>query len=154
MIDKQYLASRVLNANDGELVAILYEGLLDTIEDAKNAIENNNDILLNNSVYKSREILAELLETVVGESQIAFNLRSLYIYLNKLMTNAKLNKDVHKFNDAAKVITPLYEAWCELGKNMKSGAIPQGPAVVAGLTYGKGSLNNHVVNDNERWKMG
>ncbi len=162
MIEKEYLANRIANANDAQLVAIVYEGLMDTFQSAIECIETDNKEKLNTSVNKAREILAELLATLKGDSEISNSLRSLYIYTNKLVTEAELKKDKGKLEEAIKVITPLYEAWNELGEkdevavaSSQSGAAPASrPAIVAGMTYGKGQLNDYVINNEDRWQKG
>lgn len=162
MIEKEYLANRVANANDAQLVVLIYEGLMDTIKSAIGDIESESRDKLNISINKIREILAELLATLQGDSEIANNLRSIYVYLNKIVTEAELKCDKDKLEEAIKVITPLYEAWQELGKKDEvSVTSPQvgtkstdRPAIVAGMTYGKGQLNDYVINNDDRWQKG
>lgn len=157
MIEKQYLANRIANANEAELVAILYEGLIDSLEDSIDYLRINAYNKLNKSIGKSREILAELLSTLQGDTEIANNLRSLYLYTNQLITDAENNKDMKKLELAIKVVTPIYEGWKELGAKedvVTLGEAPQGPQIVAGITYGKGQLNDYVVNDESQWKKG
>ena len=161
MIEKEYLANRVTNANGAQLVEIIYEGLISTVKSGIEHIENKNKEELNNSINKSREILAQLLATVEGDSEIADNLRSIYIYSNKLITEAEIKQDKTKLEEAIKVITPLYEAWQELGEKGEIEDNPQvdstpakGPSIVAGMTYGKDQLNDYVINDEDRWEKG
>lgn len=159
MIEKEYLANRIANANDAQLVAIVYEGLMDTFKSAIGHIEDGNREKLNASVNKAREILAELLATLKGDTEISNSLRSLYIYTNKLVTEAEFKKDKVKLEEAIKVITPLYEAWNELGKKdeiavsaSQADITPTSrPAIVAGMTYGKSQLNDYVINNDDRW---
>lgn len=152
---KDYLSNRVATANDAELVAILFEGLIETLQEGMTSIESNDDVKLDYCIDKSKDILAELLSTLVGDSEIANNLRSLYVYVNKLMTEAHIKKDATKLQGAIKVVTPLHEAWKELAqKEFEKGVDTQGPAIVAGVTYGKGQLKDYVMNDDERWKKG
>ena len=77
MIEKQYLANRIANANEAELVAIVYEGLIDSLKDGIDFLSINAEDRFNKSIEKSREILAELLSTLEGDTEIANNLRSL-----------------------------------------------------------------------------
>lgn len=164
MIEKEYLANRVANANDAQLVAIIHEGFIDTVKSSIEHIENKNKEKLNNSTNKTREILAELLATLKGNSEIANNLKSIYIYLNKLITEAEIKQDKAKLEEAIKVITPLYEAWQELGEKEEAGidndnsqateTPTKTPSIVAGMTYGKGQLNDYVINDEDRWEKG
>lgn len=162
MIEKEYLANRIANANDAQLVAILHEGFISTAKLGIEHIDNKDKEKLNSSTNKSREILAELLSTLEGASEIANNLRSLYLYLNRLVTEAEIKKDKTKLEESIKVISPLYEAWQELGEKEESQAdssqTTAGPAkmpsIVAGMTYGKGQLNDYVINDEDRWEKG
>ncbi|NLM03854.1 MAG: flagellar export chaperone FliS [Clostridiales bacterium] len=157
MIEKQYLANRIANANEAELVAIVYEGLIDSLKDGIDFLSINAEDRFNKSIEKSREILAELLSTLEGNTEIANNLRSLYFYINQLITDASIKKDAEKLELAIKVITPVYEGWKELGAReggKDSEDAPQGPQIVAGITYGKGQLNDYVVNNDSKWKKG
>jgi len=162
MIEKEYLANRIANANDAGLVALIYEGLIDTLQSGIEYIECGNKEKLNSSINKVREILAELLATLQGDSEISSNLRSLYVYVNKIVTQAELKEDKEKLEEAIKVITPLYEAWQELGEKEElevggaqvAAASTNRPAIVAGMTYGKGQLNDYVINNDDRWQKG
>lgn len=155
MIEKEYLASRVAQANPAQLVEIVFEGLLDTINEAIVSIKDNDENKLKKSVYKAREIIAELLSTVQGQSEIAQNLKIMYIFLNKLITEGEIERDIEKLEKAVKIVTPLYEAWGELGaKEVAVATENKGPSIVAGVTYGKGQLNDYVVNNEARWEKG
>jgi len=162
MIEKEYLANRIANANDAQLVALVYEGLIDTLKSGIEYLECGNKERLNSSVNKVREILAELLATLQGDSEIASNLRSIYIYVNKIVTEAELKEDKGKLEEAIKVINPLYEAWQELGQkeevkvgiSQSAATSTNRPAIVAGMTYGKGQLNDYVINNDDRWQKG
>lgn len=156
MIEKEYLASRVATANDAQLVAILYEGLIDTLNEGIDSINNSENDKLNKAIDKCKDILVEFLATLQGDSDIANNYRSLYLYVNSLVTSAGVKKDVSKLEEAIKIVTPLYEAWNELGVSIatEENNKNKGPAIVAGMTYGKGYVNDHVINDTNRWEKG
>ncbi|SHH36010.1 flagellar export chaperone FliS [Tepidibacter thalassicus] len=154
MIEKEYLASRVATANEAQLVAILYEGLIDTLKESIDYIGDKQNF--NKSINKCRDIIAEFIATLKGDSEIANNYRSLYLYINKLITDADIKKDKTKLEEAIKIVTPLYEGWNELGEKMYRENIDKnkGPRVVAGMTYGKGYINDYVVNSENRWEKG
>lgn len=140
----EYLNSRIASANQAELVAMMYEGLIKRFEDSIDNISNDDNIKLNENINKSRNIIAELLATLKGDDEIANNYRSLYMYLNTLITSASMSKDTRKLEEAIKVVTPLYEGWTELGKNMFEENVEKGSEkrVVSGMTYGRGHLND------------
>ncbi|SHK44014.1 flagellar export chaperone FliS [Tepidibacter formicigenes] len=155
MIEKQYLASRVATANEAQLVAILYEGLIDTLKECINYIDSDRENF-NKSINKSRDIISEFIATLKGGSEITNNYKSLYLYINKLITDADIKKDKSKLEEAIKIVTPLYEGWSELGEKIYKENIDKnkGPRLVAGMTYGKGYVNDYVVNSENRWEKG
>lgn len=157
MIEKEYLANRIANANDTELVVILYEGLIDSLDDGIDYLKAKAYKELNSSMQKSREVLAELLSTLQGNSEIANNLRRIYLYINQLITEAENGKDKEKLSLAKKVIMPIYDGWRELGEKegqQEAAELSKGPQIVAGMTYGKGQLNDYVINDKNEWQKG
>ncbi|SDJ93334.1 flagellar export chaperone FliS [Natronincola ferrireducens] len=157
MIEKEYLANRVANANGAELVAILYEGFIDTLEDSIDYLKIGAFKKLNDSLQKAREILAELLSTLQGDSEIANNLRSIYLYVNQLMTEGESHRDTDKLEMAIKIMAPIYEGWRELGDQedgQNQQEILETPKIVAGITYGKGQLKDYVMNDENKWEKG
>ncbi len=140
----EYLSSRIATANEAQLVAIVYEGLIKSFKDSIVNIENKDDSLLNESINKSRNIIAELIATLKGDSEIAINYKSIYMYLNKLITTASIYKEIQTLEEAIEVVTPLYEGWSELGEKMFLESIEKGQTgkIVAGMTYGKGYVND------------
>ena len=141
----EYLNSRIASANEAQLVAIMYEGLIKNFKDSITNIENKDDKLLNESINKSRNIIAEFIATLNGDSEIAMNYKGIYMYLNKLITTANISKDIKTLEEAIEIVTPLHEGWTELGEKMFIESIEKGNAskVVAGMTYGKGYVNDN-----------
>ena len=68
------------------------------------------------------------------------------MYLNKLITTADISKDIKSLEEATEIVIPLYEGWAELGENIFKESIEKGNTgrVVAGMTYGKGHINDDV----------
>ncbi|ABR47021.1 Flagellin-specific chaperone FliS-like protein [Alkaliphilus metalliredigens QYMF] len=159
MIEKQYLANRVATANDVQLIVIVYEGLLEELLAGASAAETQDNQKLRIHTEKSREILAELLTTLQGDSEVAAELRKLYLYINQLITQGVNHQEKSYFQQAIQVLSPLYEGWQQLAEPgvQEVDEIKQekGPAIVSGMTYGKGQLMDYVVNDEtNRWKKG
>lgn len=156
MIEKEYLANRVANANDAQLVAILYEGLIHYLKEGIQSIENKDNDSLRFAVNKCKDIIAEFIATLKGDSEITKNYKSLYLYITKLITDSEIKKDKKFLEDAIKIVTPIYEGWYELGEKLykEESQKIKGPAIVAGMTYGRGYVNDHVVNDSNRWAKG
>ncbi|KAB3529578.1 flagellar export chaperone FliS [Alkaliphilus pronyensis] len=147
MLDNEYVTNRVSTANNVQLVELLYEGMMDYIKEGKIALESKDEKTYNLHMAKVRDILAELLATLQGDSEISNSLRRIYLFINDLITTAATQKDPQKLEGALKVITPLYDAWREISNNEEASE-KQGPALVTGYTYGKDKLNDYVANEN------
>ncbi len=142
----EYLDNRIACANEAQLVAIMYEGLIKKFNDSIENIKNNDNSSLNESINKSRNIIAELIATLKGDSEITRNYKELYMYLNKLITKANSSKNINLLKEAIDIVTPLYEGWTELGDKMFEENIQTSKEtrIISGMTYGKGHLNDDV----------
>lgn len=153
----EYLVDRLASANEAQLVAIMYEGLIKKLEEAIENINNDDRLKLNESINKSRNIIAELIATLKGDSEIARNYKGLYMYLNKLITSANISKDIKLLEEAIEIVNPLYEGWSELGEKIFKkdievnsqenivSEINKQSRIVTGMTYGKGYLNDNTT---------
>lgn len=146
MLNREEVEKRISTANGAGLVTILYEALIENFKDSIQCLEDKKYDELKYINSNSRDILAQLISTLKGDSEIARNLMSIYIYLNKLMTNGEIKRDKISFENGIKIVKPLYEGFRELEKE-------QSPKVVMGLTYGKGQLEECVLEDNKVFKV-
>ena len=104
---KQEFTLRITSANSTELIEILYEMLLEYVEDAKAAIEKNDINEIHDAIRKARGCLRELMESIDFEYDIAGYFMSLYAYVNKELLLAEIRKDVKVFDNVKVVIEPL-----------------------------------------------
>ncbi|MBU5437167.1 flagellar protein FliS [Tissierella sp. MSJ-40] len=132
------LEKRILAANEWGLVALLHEGLIDNFKEAKKAISEENNELLTLVNNRSRDILTELLVIFRESNELSTNLKEIYIFINKLITEGELKKDINSYNESIKILTPVYEGFKELETK-------EPPNIISGLTYGKSSLEEHNI---------
>lgn len=157
MMDKKHIASRVATANEAGLIVLLYEGLLDQLNDMKKFVSESNEDFFEQKSDKARNILVELIATLKGDSDIANHLRSIYIFINKLIVEGRNKKEAKKFEEAIGILTPLQEAWKELEKQEFERLAKDNEKKVeifSGITYGKSKLNDYIINDEDRWQKG
>ncbi|MCT4619781.1 MAG: flagellar export chaperone FliS [Marinisporobacter sp.] len=154
-MDKKYLASRIATASDVGLVVILYEGLIDKLKSGIVYIEKRDEEAFKKTLDKGKNILVELVVTLRGDSEFANNLRSIYIYINNLMTQGLLKREVKKLEEAIQILKPLYDGWKELEQNeFKENKRSSRPEIITGATYGKTNLNDYVINHENKWGRG
>ena len=155
MTVKEYLSERITMANPSQLVEILYEGLAESLKDARQFLANDESVEFDFEIEKTREILSLLIATIKGNSDIANNLRSLYVSINQLVTEAVNTKSVKGIDDAIRITKPLFEAWKELAnRTISEEQSLEKVAVIAGMTYGKTNINTHVITNKKRWENG
>ena len=145
MLNKVEIEKRISTTNEAGLVTILYEALIDNFKDSIKAINGIDYNELNYINNNSRAILAELLATLQGDSDIANNLREIYISLNKIITEAERQKDNTSFEMAIKIIEPLHSGFVEIEMEIA-------PKVVTGMTYGKTNLDEYQVKGKNEFK--
>ncbi len=151
----EYLSDRIASANEAQLVAIMYEGLIKKLSESIDHIKNSENLKLSESISKSRNIIAELIVTLKGDSEITRNYKGLYMYLNKLITKANSSKDIKLLEESIEIVTPLYEGWTELGAKMFEEDIEASKAnrIVSGMTYGKGYLNDDTTSSGRVYEV-
>lgn len=145
MLNKEEIEKRISSTNEAGLVSILYEAMIDNFKDSIDVIDKNDWNKLNYINNNSRNILAELLFTLRGDSNISNNLKEIYIYTNKIITIGENKKDKSYFETAIKIIQPLKEGFDQIEKNID-------PKVVTGLTYGRSSLDDYQLKRNKDFK--
>lgn len=126
-----------------ELLNTTYVLLLDTI---KKAIECEKERVFH--VDYARDILRHLMENLNFKVEISKDLFRLYVYVQGLLINGY--KHVDKLEEAHKLIMIIYDAYNEI--DLKGQIIlNQGQSkIISGLTYGKGYLNEMIINDNSK----
>jgi len=145
LLNRSEVERRIGSTNSAGLIAILYEALIDNFNDSIKAIEDNDRETLNFINNNSRDILAELISALKGDSEIARNLREIYIYLNKLITKAENFRNPDLYESAAKIVKPLYDGFIQLEES-------EDPKVVAGLTYGKNFVSEYNYKEGKTFK--
>ncbi len=135
-MENDYLEKRIISTNKWGLIAILHEGLISKFEQATILINKDDRDKLNNTVNRTRDLLAELISLFKGKDELALDLREIYIYTNKLITEGEMKMDVEFFNKANDIIYPILEGFRELEVKNEGN-------VITGLTYGKQNLEEY-----------
>lgn len=135
-MENMTLEKRILATNDWGLVAMLHEGLLERFEESIETIKEGDYIRLNRLINYSRDILTELIISFNGREELPTNLREIYLFINTMITEGEIKKDISFFQEAKEVIKPIYEGFREL-------EIKEDANIVSGLTYGKEKLEDY-----------
>lgn len=141
-------ARRVSQANKTELVVITYDIIVSEIEDAVVSAGRGDKDAVRDSLGSAMRFLGEMMSTLDFRYGIAKNLMSLYEYVQRILVASHVSGEDRGLNDAANVLRGLRKGFAEIAAQDSSGAVMENTqSVYAGLTYGRGSLNEMNMTD-------
>lgn len=137
--------SNVANASRGQLLCITYELLLEKIDLAKQKEGQARDI----EAKKAIDIVQMLVGDLDFNIDISKDLFRIYVYVQSLLIGSK---EIDKLDEAYKLIEKIYLGFKEACKNEETSqpSIQNAEMIYAGMTYGKGSLNEVSLENNRR----
>lgn len=143
---KQELTLRITQANKTELIEILYEMVLEYVNDAVKARANQDRVAYRDAIRKTRGCINELLSSLNFEYELATNFLQLYMYCNRELALADVKNDSDHLEHVSRVVGKLQQTYTELAKMDTSGPVMQNSQTVyAGLTYGRGELTENMA---------
>ena len=138
---------RVSQASPCELVVIMYDIILDDVKNAREAKNAGDDKQYQADLVHAGKMVNELMDALDFSQAISFRLMSLYIYVNKMLVKARISKKWDSLNDVELVIEKLRAGFDGIKNQDTTGPVMQNvQQVYAGLTYGKGTLNETYLN--------
>ena len=137
---------KIAMANKTQMITILYEMVLEYISEAEEALENNDEKGFTEGLFRAMNCIDELIHSLNVNYELGRNLLSLYLFEKKQIIRAsvKISRDelIHVRNTFEK----LHEAYLTLEAENNEEALMVGvPKVYAGLTYGRGRLEESIT---------
>lgn len=146
----QEFAVRVTQANRSELIVIMYDMILEDLLYAKECVAEDT-ACFDRECRHAQRIINELMASLDYCYSISFDLLSLYSYVNKQLVAALMKRDVSYFDSVEDVIQKLKVGFVEVSNQDHSGSMMENTQqVYAGLTYGRGTLNESSYADVNR----
>jgi flagellar protein FliS len=108
------IESGVNAADPHKLIAMLFQGVLLAIANAKNAILRKDIPAKSIAISKSLAILDEGLDACLDKEeggQLAENLSQLYQYMEHRLVVANINNDMTVLDEVASLLSELSDAW-------------------------------------------
>lgn len=138
----QSFTARVTQATKSELVVILYDMILTQIKDARDAHSSEDLALFDKELKQAQKFVNELIVSLDFKYALSYDLLSLYLYVNKQIITAIIKKNPDSLSNAEIVLNKLLVGFEGVSKEDKSAPLMRNTQqVYAGLTYGKGKLN-------------
>lgn len=133
---RAYRANSVLTASPGQLVLMLFDGALKSMNIAREAFERPaEDVrrieVINTQLIKAQNILRELQGTLNHDAGGEFSrtMERLYDYYIRRLTEANLRKDVAPVVEVERLLREVRNAWAEMLRKQDS----SGPEGIRGV---------------------
>jgi flagellar secretion chaperone FliS len=115
------VTTAVDGASPHRLVAMLFEGLLDTLAQARGALRNNNIQGKCDAIGRAVRIIDEGLRAGLNLKEggrLAADLNDLYSYVTVRLTHANRHNDEQALEECSRLIEPLSRAWAEMASQI------------------------------------
>lgn len=114
---RNYREVEIGTASGLKLVVMLYAGAVKFLNLSKQGIQNRQLDVANNNIIKAQDIISELMSSLNFDAgEVAHNLYSLYIYMNKRLLEANIQKNIAIIDEVIRLLDTLKSAWEELLK--------------------------------------
>lgn len=112
----EYQKNLIYSATPIQIVLILYDGIIASIEKGKMASLDKDYFELNVSFLKAQQLISELIHSLNMEKggEVAQNLYALYEFFYEQLVLANLTKDVTQIESLLKMVKDLREGWAKI----------------------------------------
>ena len=117
-----YRQQEVLSANKGDLLLMLYDGCIKQLKLSRIFIEEKSIQEANNSLLKAQNIIAELMNGLDMQYDIAYQLMELYLFFQQELVEANMKKDIKKVEPVLELMVDLRNTWQQAIQIQKAGS--------------------------------
>jgi flagellar secretion chaperone FliS len=129
---RAYRTNSVVTASPGQLVLMLFDGLLRSLAIAKEAFSMPPDdmrriAVINTQLIKAQNIIAELQGTLnleAGDGKFAREMYRLYDYYTRRLVEANMRKQVEPVIEVEHLVGEVRAAWAEMLKQQDQNSAP------------------------------
>lgn len=133
---------RISQANASAMAVVLFDIVLECIGEAKQAFAEKNPAQFQRSLSQAQGFLQELMSMSKMDSQVGCDVMSIYLFVDKQMLMSIVKQQPVNLEECAGYLEQLRSSFVEISKKDSDAPLMQGSQqVYAGLTYGKGYLN-------------
>ena len=114
----RYGAVKVTTSSPGQLLVMLYDGLLRYLRDAHAAMTARQRARAGERIGRAQAVLRELLGTLdpTHAPLLCERLQAVYLFCGSHLLRANLEQNADKILEVTNILTPLRDAWAEAVK--------------------------------------
>ena len=142
---------RLSQCNKGEMIIIMYDILFAYLAEAKEEHGAGNYEGYKEAVKQGQKTLDMLMGALDFSYDISKELYRLYVTSKNLLVKGIYQNRLDGICEAEEILQRLYKGFHEAAKTDTSAPLMKNTQkVYAGMTYGRSSLNENLLNDNNR----
>lgn len=142
---------RISQANRSEIIVIVFELADRYLEEAISAAEADDADACMDLARHAMKCITHLMDALDETYELAGSLMSLYAYMNREIALASARLDADRLRTVQAQAKSLSESFIEIAKADASAPVMENSQTVyAGLTYGKGNLNESLYDEGSR----
>lgn len=117
---KSYKETQIKTANQGKLIVMLYDGAIRFLNLALDSMDETSKHYdeISNNIIKAQDVVTELMVSLDFEKggEISKNLFSLYVFMNRQLLEANIQKNNKPINEVKALLLELRSAWAEVSE--------------------------------------
>lgn len=118
----QYRTTAIQTASPGRLLIMLYDGLLLSLKQAKEAIDAKNSGESHRYLVKAQDIVDELMISLNMDYEISHHLYQLYDFWKYQLVQANIKKDHQTIDSVLGLVAEMRETWASVVNPVQSEA--------------------------------
>lgn len=133
---------KITNASASGLIVILYDMAIEYINEAKECFAADDHEGAKVQCTNAGRVLGDLISSLDFTYEISFPLFRIYEYISREVSMSVIRNDGAALDTCTRLLSELKESFEKISKQDESGPVMfNSQTVYAGLTYGKGTLN-------------
>jgi flagellar protein FliS len=119
----RYGAVKVTTANPGQILLMLYDGLLRFLREAQTAMAAKDRKKAGERISRSHAIIAQLLSSLdaTHAPKLCEHLQSVYVFCMRHLLRANLEQSPEKIGEVITILSPMRDAWMTAVTEVASG---------------------------------
>jgi len=147
----QKYTKQIANANPTQIIVYVYEIAEIYLEDAIEAYKNDDMSSFDINVKRASKCVNDLINALDMNYEISHALLDVYMFINRELSIAVIKRDVDMLIKLEAMLAKLKKSFEQLAEQDNSGAVMgNAQEVYAGLTYGRGTLNESTISQSNR----
>lgn len=142
---------KITQASRTEIIVVLYDMAIEYISDAINEYDSGNREMFRDNCLHAGNVVRDLIGALDFTYQLAAPLFRIYEYVSKQISMAVIKNETKALIECRDLMSSLRESFEALSMKDNSGPVMGNTqSVYAGLTYGKGVLNENITTKGNR----